>query len=422
MGGMPATTIDDTEMSAGTGMFPYLVLGSQLLVFIFFAVGTKQEFALDDLTEEFTEVQMYNYLIGVTLMMTVGFGYLMTFLQYYGLGAVGLTLFITALGMEVSIIFEALFSRGGWTEYVNVDIAAYLNADFAVAAFLISFGGIIGKANPTQLTIMTIVESFCYCFNKRIILMRWIPLVDVGGTIVIHMFGAYFGLAVAKVLGTKPDMSKETSSHTSDLFSLLGTIVLWVYWPSFVGGSLSAGSSESELALTNTITALIGSTLATFALSAIFTGGFIRPVDIQNATLAGGVAIGATANLDMGPGVALAVGFGAGAISSLGYNKIQGWLLETIGLHDSCGIHNLHGMPSIFGGIFSALLPLAITDSNEGNCGYQFAGIGMTLVIALFTGTLTGFLLKLFEDKQRGLKSYASTVGMDDSAFMSSDP
>ena len=34
-------------------------------------------------------------------MMVIGFGYLMTFLRYYGLGAVGLTMFITALGIEV---------------------------------------------------------------------------------------------------------------------------------------------------------------------------------------------------------------------------------------------------------------------------------------------------------------------------------
>ena len=56
-------------------------------------------------------------------------------------------------------------------------------------------------------------------------------------------------------------------------------------------------------------------------------------------------------------------------------------------------------MPSIFGGIMSALLPLMITDSNEGNPGYQLAGIAMTLVMSIFTGTCTGYLLKQFEDK-----------------------
>ena len=240
-----------------------------------------------------------------------------------------------------------------------------------------------------------------------------------GGTIVIHMFGAYFGLAVAYVLGKKPDMSKEASSKVSDILSLIGTITLWVYWPSFVGGSLSSGNMESELALTNTMTSLIGSTLITFALSVLYNGR-IRPVDIQNATLAGGVAIGATANLDISPGVALAIGFGAGAISCVGYNRIQDWLGEKIGLHDSCGINNLHGMPSIFGAIMSAVLPLVITDSNEGNPGYQLAGMCMTLVISIFTGTLTGFLLKQFEDKglnRRGIKSYGSKTAMDDAAF-----
>ena len=65
VGGMPAGTIDDAEaQGSGTGLFPYLVIGSQLLIFIFYAVGTKQDFNTDDLTAEFDVVQMYNYLIG----------------------------------------------------------------------------------------------------------------------------------------------------------------------------------------------------------------------------------------------------------------------------------------------------------------------------------------------------------------------
>ena len=45
--------------------------------------------------------QVYNYYVGVALMMLIGFGYLMTFLASYGLGAVGLTMLITCLGVEV---------------------------------------------------------------------------------------------------------------------------------------------------------------------------------------------------------------------------------------------------------------------------------------------------------------------------------
>ena len=50
----------------------------------------------------------------------------------------------------------------------------------------------------------------------------------------VHAFGAYFGLAVAKVLNHKEvENEKESSNYNSDLFSMIGTIFLWLYWPSF---------------------------------------------------------------------------------------------------------------------------------------------------------------------------------------------
>jgi len=42
---------------------------------------------------------IYNFYVGVALVMFVGFGYLMTFLKSYGLGSVGFTMYITCLGV-----------------------------------------------------------------------------------------------------------------------------------------------------------------------------------------------------------------------------------------------------------------------------------------------------------------------------------
>ena len=41
--------------------------------------------------------------------MFVGFGYLMTFLKRYGMGAVGFTMLITVVGLQWGILTEVLW-------------------------------------------------------------------------------------------------------------------------------------------------------------------------------------------------------------------------------------------------------------------------------------------------------------------------
>ena len=51
----------------------------------------------------------------------------------------------------------------------------------------------------------------------------------------IHVYGAYFGMALTRFLTNKntrghPD---NCSCYSSDIFSLAGTAALWIMWPSF---------------------------------------------------------------------------------------------------------------------------------------------------------------------------------------------
>lgn len=59
--------------------------------------------------------------------------------------------------------------------------------------------------------------------------------VDAGDSIFVHAFGAYFGLGVSFILNrnkkeTEDENSLEGSSYTSDLFAMIGDLLLFSYF------------------------------------------------------------------------------------------------------------------------------------------------------------------------------------------------
>lgn len=355
-----------------------------------------------------TGSQGYNMFIGVEIMMFIGFGYLMTFLKSYGLGAVTLTMLITAVGLQWAVLTESFWGQlvnnpHSWTA-VDLNIYSLLNALYAISAVLISFGAVIGKVSPFQLVVMTIVELQFHSFNFKVLMTNLLNVCDMGGTYIDHMFGAYFGLAVAYMLG-KPK-TEPVMSNNADLFSLLGTLFLWVYWPSFVAGAADIDSVQQQRAIVNTILALASSTVAAFWLSSVFSrDGRFRPVDLQNATLAGGVAIGATANLSITAFGALSIGVTAGLVSAFSYNVVQP-RLEHYGVHDTCGIHNLHAIPSVIGALASVFVAFRTVGvhnppdqdiygpTHRVQWWHQLVGIFLCVSFAIGSGFATGYLLR----------------------------
>lgn len=95
--------------------------------------------------------------------------------------------------------------------------------------------------------------------------------------------------------------------------------------------------------------------------------------DIQNATLAGGVAVGSSSDLVVGPWASLLIGMVAGLVSTVGFARLKGYLWNKIGLHDSCGVLNLHGLPGIIGAIGGAISATQATEILYGvNIGNVF--------------------------------------------------
>jgi len=215
------------------------------------------------------------------------------------------------------------------------------------------------------------------------------------------------------------------------VFAMIGTIFLWICWPSF--NAAMAADDERYRAVINTYLSLAACVLTTCAFSSLLSReNKMDMVHIQNATLAGGVAIGTLADMYIHPYAAVLVGTVAGIVSVFGYRYIQPFLASKLKLHDTCGVHNLHGLPGVIAGIggavaavcatygtygislyqvFPARIPTdlsaesaeikqAFKDPGDGRSAgmqavFQLAALAVTLIIALVGGIITGFILRL---------------------------
>ncbi|KAJ9578843.1 hypothetical protein L9F63_004947 [Diploptera punctata] len=278
----------------------------------------------------------------VHVMVFIGFGFLMTFLKKYGFSAIGFNFLIASLNVQWSILCNGFFHHGHGENKVNINIQSLLSADLATAALLISYGAVLGKTTPIQLVVMGLIETAVFAANEHLGL-QVLKVTDSGGSIFVHAFGAYFGLAVSlalghgKIISQGQKLEKEGSSYTSDTFAMIGTVFLWLFWPSF-NAALVEGDDQHR-AVINTYLSLTACCVTAFALSAMVSHeNKFDMVHIQNATLAGGVAIGTSCDMMVHPFGALIVGVLAGTLSIAGYHYLQPFLLRSLKLHDTCGV------------------------------------------------------------------------------------
>jgi len=204
-----------------------------------------------------------------------------------------------------------------------------------------------------------------------------------------------------------------TSAYNNDIFSLAGTLFLWICWPSFNAATAIPGVAQTR-ALVNTFLSLTSSTISTFMFSRwVGEDHKFDIVHIQNSTLAGGVVMGVAAHLIVSSYGAIFCGFVIGAVSVIGYKKGSPFLSSRFNIQDVCGINNLHGMPGIAScivGVFVTLASRATTynqteygwsqenfDSyfvhGDKQPGYQLAGLVITLGISIGGGLITGLFM-----------------------------
>ena len=229
---------------------------------------------------------------------------------------------------------------------------------------MITYGALLGKCSLHQLLWLTFWEMGFYGLNVAIC-TQFFQGVDMGGSIIIHTFGCYFGLAASYHFQTERASGEQAhnnvASHNSEIIGMVGSLFLWMFWPSF-NGVLAADGDQQNRIFCNTNLSIAAGCIGAAFVSRIFYNK-LEMVIIMNATLAGGVAIGTCCDIITLPAVAMWVGLTAGILSAVGFEKISPYLASKINLQDTCGVGSLHGMPGLLGGITSIFaIPYFVED------------------------------------------------------------
>lgn len=335
------------------------------------------------------QVMQYNFAIHILAMLLVGFGFLMVFVRRHGYGATTGTYLVVAMGLPLYILLRASGVLCG-EPIAPGTVKALLYAEFAVASALIAMGAVLGRLRMFQYALLALFLVPAYMLNEWLVLDGGLGVtkgfVDAAGSIIIHAFGAYFGLGLTLAVTTGQQRRQPIQADaTSDRFAMLGSMVLWLFWPSFCSAIVPA--HEMPQTVVNTVLSLSGATLSTFVLSTALRKGKTSVADMANAALAGGVTIGATCNL-VSPAAAFGIGALAGALCVVGYVFVQPALLARCKIVDTCGVHNLHGMPGLLGGLLALLAVPGVATA-------QLTGIAVTLALAVVSGLAAGALIRV---------------------------
>jgi ammonium transporter Rh len=145
---------------------------------------------------------------------------------------------------------------------------------------------------------------------------------------------------------------------------MVGCVFLFMFWPSF-NGILGTGMAQTR-AVVNTVISITASCISATVVSRLISEH--RQIDMEvllNATLAGGVMMGAAADLIVHPGWTMFAGALCGAISAFGFLKLNEMCQKKLNLHDTCGVQFLHGIPGTLGSITAGICTAVASYSFE---------------------------------------------------------
>ena len=291
-------------------------------------------------------------------MVFVGFGFLMVSLKNHGWTSIGYNFVISALVVQLTILLVGFWHQAlledEW-KLITVDLPSLIIGDFGALTVMITYGAILGKCSMIQLWIIAVIEVVFFGFNEALCAGK-LGAVDMGGAMYVHTFGAYFGVAASFFFENKraiQDRQRRCGvDYYSGLLGMIGSLFLWMYWPSAT--SALAPEQSKHRVIINTVLALTGSCISACAISRLALQR-LDMVILLNATMAGGVSIGTSVDLVTSPSLAILIGALGGLVCAASILYLTPFLRSYSSMHDTGGAHDLHGLPGILGGLIGAI-------------------------------------------------------------------
>ena len=201
---------------------------------------------------------------------------------------------------------------------------------------------------------------------------------DFAGSVVVHAVGGWIGLVAVLMLGARRgrySRDGRIAAHppSSIPFLALGSWILTIGWFGFNVMSAQEVTKLSGLVAVNSLLAMVGGTLAAWAL------GRNDPGFTYNGPLAGLVAVCAGSDL-MHPLGALMVGGIAGGLFVQLFTLTQNrWRID-----DVLGVWPLHGLCGAWGGIAAGIFGQSALGGTGGvSLGAQISGTLLGIAVAL---------------------------------------
>ena len=408
----------------------FLIVGIIQIVFIIFLANyydwdklNKPSNTSNSAKEEIQK--KYRTFQDLNIMIFLGFGFLRAFLKHHQWSSIAFTLIGGVLSFEFGlftlICWASIIRKSWYPGFFNFQ--HLLDANFCAASTVISLGTLFGKLSLAQYFVMFISETIFSTLNY-VLLRQQLEIIDVGGALTVHLFGAIFG-GIFSFVSFVPQQERDRiaqsphlgMNYNSNIFGLFGTLILVSYWPSF--NTVLLDKDQRYRGIINTYLSIGGSIIGTFLISPIYNRSKLNVQDILNSTFAGGIIVSGCCNIINEFWSSIIFGILAGGLSSYLYFLLNKRLVIK-GYHDTSGVLYYHGIPAFLGGIVSTIFVgnLAnwklddrremknfignILDYNNFNfdmsyskrAGIQLAAILITILIAAASGLVAGFSIK----------------------------